>query len=89
MSTSNTGLGEIYDLGDFDERMFVGTRLVGLSISETAGLQGFSCTNLFRVYKELCEKQTHDKNCHPLSGSYEGGKNLADERGQGGIARLI
>ena len=45
-------LGNKYDLSDFDHGMIVGARQSGLSISETADLQGFSFTTVSRVCRE-------------------------------------
>lgn len=39
-------------LGDFDGGMDVSIRMAGLSMPETADLQGFSHTTLYRVYTE-------------------------------------
>ena len=40
-------MGKKCDLSDFDCGMIVGGRKAGLSIPETAGLLGFSCTSLY------------------------------------------
>ncbi len=37
--------------------MFVGAKWAGLSISKTAYLLGFPCTNISRVYREWSEKE--------------------------------
>ncbi len=37
--------------------MAVGARRVGLSISKTADLLGFSCITISRVYRECSEKE--------------------------------
>jgi len=36
----------------FERGMVVGARWSGLSMSQSAQLLGFSCTTIFRVYKE-------------------------------------
>ncbi len=50
-------MGKKGDLSDFERGMFVGARWVGLSISKTADLQGFSRTTISRVYREWLEKE--------------------------------
>jgi len=64
--------------------MVVGARWAGLSISQSAQLLGFSRTNIFRVYKEWCEKGKTSSNRQ----SY-GQKCLVDARGQRRMGRLI
>jgi len=49
-------MGKKADLSNFERGMVVGARRVGLSISQSAQLLGFSCTNISRIYKEWCEK---------------------------------
>ncbi len=50
-------MGKKGDLSDFERGMVVGARWVGLSISKTADLQGFSRTTISRVYREWLEKE--------------------------------
>lgn len=50
-------MGKKGDLKDLKRGMAVGARLAGLSSSETADLLGFSCTTIFRVYRECSEKE--------------------------------
>jgi hypothetical protein len=52
-------MGNISDLSDFEHGMIVGARRVGSSISETAGLLGFSRMTVSTVNPEWCDKQTN------------------------------
>jgi len=45
------------DLSDFECGMVAGARRAGLSTSETADLQGFSCTTISGFYREWSEKE--------------------------------
>ena len=54
---SNVRMGKKCDLSDFDHGMIICARQGGLSISETADLQGFSRKTVTRVFREWCEKQ--------------------------------
>ncbi len=60
--------------------MVVGDRRTGLSISQTADLQGFSHTTISSVYREWSEKEKY-----PVSGR----KCLVDVRGQRRMDRLV
>ena len=66
-------MGKKCHLSDFDRRMIVGARQVGLSISETADLLGFSCKTVSRVCREWCENKKQQQFCEQ--------KNV-NERGQ-------
>ncbi len=50
-------MGKKGDLSDFKCGMVVGARRAGLSISKTADLLFYSCTNISRVYREWSEKR--------------------------------
>ena len=63
---------------------FVGARRAGLSISETADLQGFSCTTIRRVDREWSEKEKISSELQ-----FCGHKCLVDVRGQRRMARLV
>ncbi len=52
-------MGKKGDLSDFERGMVVGVRRVGLSISKTADLLGFSCTTISRVYRECLKKRKY------------------------------
>jgi len=72
-------MGKKCDLRHFEHGM-----VVGVSISQSAQLLGFSLTTISRVYKELCEKgntSSMRQSCGP--------KCLVDARGQRRMGRLI
>uniref|UniRef100_A0AAR2LX54 Tc3 transposase DNA binding domain-containing protein n=1 Tax=Pygocentrus nattereri TaxID=42514 RepID=A0AAR2LX54_PYGNA len=77
-------MGKKGDLNDFERGMAVGARRAGLSISETAGLLGFSRTTISRVYRERSEKEK-------ISSERQlcGRKCLVDVRGQRRMGRLV
>ncbi len=50
-------MGKKGDLSVFERGMAVGARRAFLSISKTADIVGFSCTNISRVYREWSEKR--------------------------------
>lgn len=52
--TSNSRMRKKHDLSDFDCGMDVGARWLGLGISGTADLLGFSVMKVSRLYTELC-----------------------------------
>ncbi len=80
-------MGKKGDLSDFERGMVVGARRVGLSISKTADLLGFSHTTIFiftEVYREWSEKKK-------ISSERQlcGRKCLIDVRGQRRMGRLV
>jgi len=84
-SKMNVRMGKTGDSSHFERGMFVGARRAGLSIwvSQSAQLLGFSCTTIYRVYKECCEKGktfSMRQSC--------GRKCLVDARGQRRMGRL-
>ena len=56
MKTCSRGSAVFQTKCDFDRGMIVVARQVGLSISETADLLGFSRKTVFRVCREWCKK---------------------------------
>ena len=70
---------------DFDHEMIADARQGGLSISETADLQGFSHITVSRVCREWCKKKL--KNISEQQFCEQ--KCLANERGQRIRARLV
>ena len=61
----NVRMGKTSDLSDFKSGMIVGARCAGSSISETAGLLGFSHTTVSRVYPRM-EQQTKNIQSVPV-----------------------
>ena len=68
-------MGKTSDLSDIERGMIVGARRAGSSISETAGLLGFSRVRVSRVYQEWCDKQKTSSQLQSC-----GWKQLVDER---------
>jgi len=52
-------MGKKGDLSNFECGMVVGVRRVGLSISQSAQLLGFSRTTIFRVTKNDVKREKH------------------------------
>uniref|UniRef100_A0A0E9WH30 Transposase Tc1-like domain-containing protein n=1 Tax=Anguilla anguilla TaxID=7936 RepID=A0A0E9WH30_ANGAN len=77
-------MGKKGDLRDFERGTVVGARRAGLSISETADLQGFSRTTISRVYREWSKKEKISS-----ERQFSGQKCLVDGRGQRRRARLV
>ncbi|KAJ7985787.1 hypothetical protein DPEC_G00344100 [Dallia pectoralis] len=72
-------MGKTRDLGDFERGM-----VVGASVSETAGILGFSRTTVSRVYRDWCSIQ---KTSSQRQSSWR--KQLVDDRGRRRMERIV